>query len=366
MHSHPTYRPQLEQLKARDLPAVTATDLFNNLFIHGTTGNDYINVTQANGRISVYGAQITNGVWKAASVNAASIARIFVDSYAGNDTIILSTVLKDTVVNAGEGNDMVYGGSGNDIIDGGPGDDMLFGGAGNDRLTAGVSTSEHDTLLGGTGFDWYYRPYNPAAPFVNGQSPTDIEQGEAPLCQTAASIAEAVKQGHNFAGDIHQATSTTFTVKLYGNLASQKVYFDGWVSDQDLSPVANGEFWTVLLQRARLQAIGMDPYKQNSQSDWDAANVKTGNRLYSIAEALYGFTGIYASYKDISAANPTTLAAACPWRLPHCSESGIGIGQRRRRDSQSCLCRACRLPGKRRVESAPVQPLGHGSRERHR
>ena len=152
MHSQPTYRPNCEQLESRDLLAVSALCLFNNLFINGTTGNDYINVTQADGRLSVYGTQITNGVWKASSVNAASVTRIFINSYAGNDTIILSTVTKDAIVTAGTGNDMVYGGSGNDLLDGGQGDDMLYGAGGNDRLTAGVSVSERDTLLGGTGF----------------------------------------------------------------------------------------------------------------------------------------------------------------------------------------------------------------------
>jgi RTX calcium-binding nonapeptide repeat (4 copies)/Calpain family cysteine protease len=310
MLSQPTYRPVLEQLETRDLLAVTASLLFNNLFIQGTTGNDYINVTQANNQISVYGTKISNGVTKLNSVSAASVSRIFVDAYAGNDTIILSTVTKDCIVTAGAGDDMVYGGSGNDIIDGGPGNDMLYGGAGNDRLTAGVSAYENDTLIGGTGFDWYYRPHNAAAPFVNGQSVTDIHQGEDPLCQTAASIAEAVKQGHSFAGDISQLSSTSYYVKLHGNLASQKVYFDGWINDQDLQPTASGEFWTVLMQRARLQALGLDPYKQFSQTDWDAANSKLSGRLYSISEALYGFTGIYPSYRDISSANPYTLAAA--------------------------------------------------------
>ena len=78
----------------------------------------------------------------------------------------------------------------------------------------------------------------------------------------------------------------------------------------DLAPVANGEFWTVLLQRARLQGLGIDPYRESSKSDWDAANLKTKGRLYSISEALYNFTGSYASYKDLSSANPQALASA--------------------------------------------------------
>lgn len=310
MSSQPTFRPQVEPLESRNLMAVTAKILFNNLFIDGSSGNDYINVTQADGRISVYGTQVTNGVYKTSSVSASIVSRVFVNGYAGNDTIILSTLYKDTVVTAGIGNDMVYGGSANDYLDGGTGDDMLFGGAGNDRLLAGTSTYERNTLLGGTGFDWFYRPFSTSTMFVNGAAYTDVRQGEAPLCQTAAAIAEASRQGHYFVGDIRQYSSTKFDVKLYGNLSTQRVFFDGWTNDQDLVPVAPGEFWTILLQRARLQALRLDPYKENSKASWDYANQLLGGRLYSISEAIYNFTGSYPAFNEMTGANPQTLATA--------------------------------------------------------
>jgi hypothetical protein len=299
-------------LESRELLAtgINAYVQYDNLVVEGTVGNDYINVTQADGKISVYGTPITSGTSKVPSVSASSISRVIINSYAGNDVIIESTLTKDSIVTAGTGNDMIYGGSGNDILDGGAGDDMIYGDAGNDRIIAGVSTSEHDTLYGGGGFDWFYRPFNATVPIVNGATFSDVRQGEAPLCQTAAAIAEAAKQGHNFANDIHPYTGNLFDVKLYGNVQSQRVYFDGWTNDQDLVPVASGEFWTVLLQRARLQALGLDPTREYSKSDWDAANTKLGGRLYSISEALYHFTGSYANATSASALNPQTLATA--------------------------------------------------------
>jgi Ca2+-binding RTX toxin-like protein len=53
-------------------------------------------------------------------------------------------------INAGDGNDQLFGDSGNDTIYGGAGDDTLSGGDGNDFLIGGPG---NDVLLGGAGFD---------------------------------------------------------------------------------------------------------------------------------------------------------------------------------------------------------------------
>ena len=60
MSMQPTYRPLLEQLESRDLLAagITASVINNNLIVDGTTGNDYISVTQSAGKLSVYGTHI--------------------------------------------------------------------------------------------------------------------------------------------------------------------------------------------------------------------------------------------------------------------------------------------------------------------
>ncbi|MGB5218882.1 MAG: VWA domain-containing protein, partial [Smithella sp.] len=55
-------------------------------------------------------------------------------------------------IDAGAGNDIVYGQDGNDTINGGAGDDILSGGSGNDILVGGPG---NDTLTGGAGADTF-------------------------------------------------------------------------------------------------------------------------------------------------------------------------------------------------------------------
>ena len=114
MSMQSTFRPRLEPLETRDLLAgITAYVLSNNLLVvGGTTGNDYIAVTQADGKLSVYGAQISVGSSKVARVDASSINRVVINGYAGADTIIASTVTKDVIASGGDGNDAIYGGAG--------------------------------------------------------------------------------------------------------------------------------------------------------------------------------------------------------------------------------------------------------------
>src|SRR5260370_38677566 len=106
-----------------------------------------------------------------------------------------------------------------------------------------------------------FHAYAADAPFLHGEAVTDIHQGHAPVCQTLAALAEAIQQGHNFANDIRYLGNYLYEVKLHGNLPAQMVYFDGWTTSYD--PVVSGvEFWTVLMQRARLQALGLDTARQ--------------------------------------------------------------------------------------------------------
>jgi hypothetical protein len=303
----PTYRPALEQLEARELPAtgITAIIQSGQLVVQGTSSNDYISVSQVNGQLSVYGAQIRNGSSMSSSVSTTGITRVVINGGDGNDTIITTSVTIDETIIDGPGNNTIYGGSGNDLINGGTGRSTIVGGAGNDYLIGGANAS----VFGGGGYNWYNRPIDPNSLFINGASATDIHQGQAPLCSTDAALAEAAQQGHNFAGDIRYLGNNTYSVKLYGGLAPQVVYFGGWTNDQD--PVcANGEFWPILMQRARLQALGIDPLAQHSQADWDAWNQRLGGRLYSVSDALYSFTGSYAPMSDIKSANALQLQSA--------------------------------------------------------
>lgn len=68
---------------------------------------------------------------------------------AGNDTL-LGGEGQDTL-DGGTGNDVLFGDTGNDVLRGGDGDDYLDGGEGNDNLAGG---SGDDTLIGGAGNDY--------------------------------------------------------------------------------------------------------------------------------------------------------------------------------------------------------------------
>lgn len=310
MRVQPTFRPQVESLESRELLAAPQASVLNGvLVVNGTSGNDYLSVTQAAGKISVYGAPITVGTSQAAAVDATLISKVVINGYAGDDTIIGNTLSKDMYVDAGMGNDAIYAGLGSDYLDAGAGNDLIYGGAGNDRIRAGVSTSERDVIVGGDGFDSYYRPYYATSPVVGGAQAADLRQGEAPVCQTVAALAAAAQQGHNFAADIRYVGSNWYEVKLYGNLTTQRVYFDGWTTGYD-PVVQNGEFWMVLMQRARLQGLGLNPTKEYTRAEWDAWNVKTGGRLYSIGDAVYQFTGWASSYDAIGYANPQVFQTA--------------------------------------------------------
>jgi hypothetical protein len=278
MSMQPTYRPLVESLEQRELltSSIQAYVSGGNLYVLGTSGGDAITVSQTNNQISVAGAKIGG----AASVNASSIANVFVYGNGGNDIINLATVK----VNA-----LVYGSTGNDTI-------VL--GAGN------------DSVVNGGGFDWIYRPYNPADPIINGASAGDIHQGQTPLCQTGAALADAAAQGFNFANSIQYLGNDWYQVKLYGNLPTQRVYFDGWTNSGDQVEPASGEFWTVLMQRARLQAYGINPNESYTTNQWNAFNTQTGGRLYSVAQAIYDFTGSTSNYTPVSNANAQTLQAA--------------------------------------------------------
>jgi len=311
MTMQPGYRPLVEPLETRELLAanISATVVNQYLMIEGTPGNDYLSVTQSNGRLSVYGANIMVGGKQVASVDVNTISKVYINGLAGNDTLIATSLTKDVVMTGGLGNDYMYGGNGNDLLDGGAGNDLIYGGAGNDRLVTGVSSTETDTVLGGTGFNTFWKPYSPTTPIVNGTTADDIRQGEGPLCQTVAALAEAAKQGHNFANDIRYLGSNWYEVKLYGNLPKQRVFFDGTTTSVD--PVTSkGEYWMVLMQRARLQALGIDPMKARTRAEWDTINKNMNGRLYSIGDSIYHFTGATSTYNLINTVTPQAMQTA--------------------------------------------------------
>jgi hypothetical protein len=280
MSRKPTYRPVIEGLEQRELLAdIQAYVALGNLYVLGTPGNDIISVVQANNQISVAGTQIAIRNGRVNSIDVSSISKVIVYGYGGDDFIDVGTIKTDTTIYPGAGKDTIRCGTGN------------------------------VTVFDSVGFDRIFHPYPADGPFPHGEAVTDIHQGHAPVCQTLAALAEAIQQGHNFANDIRYLGNYLYEVKLHGNLPTQIVYFDGWTTSYD-PVVSGGEFWTVLMQRARLQALGLDPTREYTQVEWDSWNQKTAGRLYSISEALYDYTGSVSASYAIGDATPQALQAS--------------------------------------------------------
>ena len=78
----------------------------------------------------------------------------------GNDTVF--GLSRDDILNGEDGNDIINGGHGSDTITGGAGNDMLYGAFGNDVIDGGegddiIKGNDHrDTLTGGKGADTLY------------------------------------------------------------------------------------------------------------------------------------------------------------------------------------------------------------------
>lgn len=311
--NHPTFRPALESLETRVVPAaVTATLYGNYLYVQGTNSDDYLQVTQSNNRLSVYNAKIYKNGSYVDSIDANSVLKVAIYGYGGNDIINASTLTKDVYASGGDGNDVIYGGAGNDALYGDGGVDTIYGGAGNDYLNGGNVPGVRDTLVGGSGFDWFYRPVNPNYPVIDGLKVSDIVQGHSPSCQSVAALAEGVKQGFNFANNIRYLGSSKYLVQLKGSLSAQTVAFNGTTNDNDPSPnpTSPAEFWTVLMQRARLQAYGIDSSMEYSTSQWDGFNAIRGYKLYSLSQAISDFTGTSISINTMGAFSPQSLQAS--------------------------------------------------------
>ncbi|WLQ16799.1 putative Ig domain-containing protein [Hahella aquimaris] len=98
-------------------------------------------------------------------IRLSSVANIeVVDGRGGQDKIIGTyqndlldfrgaTLLGITEINAGSGDDVVYGTAGVDVLIGEAGDDRLYGGGGNDRFIVRGASQAGDRFDGGEGFD---------------------------------------------------------------------------------------------------------------------------------------------------------------------------------------------------------------------
>ena len=150
-------RLRLENLSARDLPS--ASFLNGILTIDGTEGRDVIVVRQQRDEIRVHGQEILVDGQLVKSIPASEVTQIEVNAFGGNDRIVLNSLKMPTSVDAGAGNDFVFGGQSDDTIAGGAGNDVILsskgsddvsGDDGDDNLNGGLGD---DSIDGGTGDD---------------------------------------------------------------------------------------------------------------------------------------------------------------------------------------------------------------------
>jgi Ca2+-binding RTX toxin-like protein len=139
--------------------------LFEDLVVEGTTGNDNITVSHnlqsgtitvnLNGAIRQFGDSALLYVRIEGGLGADSIntTNLFISATVhggdGNDTI--NTGSRNDDADGGAGNDTINTGGGNDMARGGTGDDRISGGDGTDRLNGNFG---RDTLFGNAGDDY--------------------------------------------------------------------------------------------------------------------------------------------------------------------------------------------------------------------
>jgi Ca2+-binding RTX toxin-like protein len=123
----------------------------DNVFVNGTNSDDDVDVTGANGSVSVAGL--------AAQVNItgadAGLDFLTVNSLGGADFINASGLAAGQInlsVEGGLGEDLIIGSAGNDTVRGGDGDDVTFLGDGNDVFIWNPG-DDNDTIEGQDGTD---------------------------------------------------------------------------------------------------------------------------------------------------------------------------------------------------------------------
>ena len=307
------YRPTLELLEKRDLPA-SAMLSGGYLYITSTASHEFVTVAEANGQLGVANTWINAGGQWVATVSAAQVKTVAVYAYGGGDVINLrpsaaTTVTTNSYIVVYGGNNQVFGGAGQNYIAAGDsaGYNQFYGWTNTDYLAAGSPT---DQLTGGGGFDWFYQPFNPWNAFVNGEHVSDVKQGYSPSCQTCAALAEAVDQGFNFGNSMRYLGNSEYDISLYGGAQHETVNFNGWYNSSEPQPTVSGEFWTVLMYRARLESLGIDPSQSYADWQWDQANQQMGGRIYSVGDALYAFTGQQTVYGSMNELTPVGVANA--------------------------------------------------------
>jgi Ca2+-binding RTX toxin-like protein len=139
----PTFRPGVERLEGRDVPAsISFPDANGVVTFIGSAGDDFVTVK--------YDSTLTRVVisnWDVSVVTDRSrVTMVKFYGLGGDDFFSNATAIRTTA----------YGGWGDDILIGGTNDDYLYGGGDDDVLIGEWTGSGSDTLYGGDGADELY------------------------------------------------------------------------------------------------------------------------------------------------------------------------------------------------------------------
>jgi len=137
----------VENLESRRLLAVTALHFHGALQVWGDSGNNGISVEKSGSNLLVK-AYISGAYSTIYTAPDADVSIIYIQGFAGLDTISVNNNVTDKVV--------AYGGAGNDYIKGGGGQNELWG-HGNAPSIPGSDPASDDSsadyILGGTGYN---------------------------------------------------------------------------------------------------------------------------------------------------------------------------------------------------------------------
>jgi hypothetical protein len=148
---NPSFRPRLEHLEDREVPAVTAVLNGGILLLQGTPQADFVRVSVTNNLLLVTQA----GISPLRVFNRANVSQILFFGGGGNDVFV-----NDSPVPS-----MAFGGPGNDLLVSLASQSQMVGGRGNDLIVGGLGVQ----MLGGAGVNGIFQTtgLNPFTVFTN-------------------------------------------------------------------------------------------------------------------------------------------------------------------------------------------------------
>lgn len=223
----------------------------------GTAANDQITVQPSSQSGTVSVALTSNSTTTTADVSEESTVLIL--GQGGADTITVDSSLEiATRIDAGEGNDTVFGGAGADTITGGVGNDLIVSGNGPDVIDASLGD---DTVDSGQGNDviqvWGFSDKTlidsggvdtldfSRVPEISSNSHPTASSGVAlDLSKSGGQIQTVRADGSiSLAGEFENAVGTEFGDKFYGNSANN-LLFGGFGNDSLYSGSGDDSVYT--------------------------------------------------------------------------------------------------------------------------